>query len=153
MKSHPPRVRSATIDIDGSVSLVNIVSPKPLIMTAKGDINNSTVSAQNFRTTDKTVITAGGRFFEPNKYSFVTIKDIETQTGTKILRPDFALLGEAVLVNPDGSLKLDTTGKPMPDTTVQGMVNQFTYSGGVLGFAGRMTSAQWNALDNMFWTR
>jgi filamentous hemagglutinin family protein len=133
----------ATIDIDGSVSLINIVSPKPLVMTVKGNIDNCSISAQNFRTTDKTIITAGGSFFEPNKYNFVPILK-----GTA--PPDFNLLGEAVLVNSDGTLKLDSNGKPIADPTIQDMAGKFTYSGGVLGYGGKMTATQRDALENMY---
>ena len=72
-----------TIDIAGTIRDMNIVSSKPVHMTADGTANdlsgvpysifNSSVSAENLRPTDETTIAAAGPMKIRSNYIFETL--------------------------------------------------------------------------------
>jgi filamentous hemagglutinin family protein len=114
----------AVINIAGSVSDFFLVSSKPVNMQVSGDIHNSSVAAQNLRPTDRTVISAGGQILNRNYYTFLILPSAVADPQMDVLQ------------------------------YVQGgaeLANRFIYDPATrrLGFAGRMTQQERDALLNI----
>ena len=113
------------INVSGSISGINLVSPKRLVMHADKDISNSSVTVQNFGSSDISSITAGGRIFYQNIFTTITL-----DTGSEA--PPLDLL--ALAIDPAAAI----------------LAGRFVYdpSQRILTFAGRMTADQAEALKN-----
>jgi filamentous hemagglutinin family protein len=115
-----------SIDVAGSVVDINLFSPKAVTLSAGGSIRNTSVSAQNLRATDQTVIRAQGAITDRNYYSFVTLP-----AGTA--DPRFDLFAQAV------------------DPLLRSYGSRFVYDPKTrsLGFGGRMTPSERDTLLNL----
>ena len=127
------------INISGSVSDLALYSPKSVEMYVTGNIIDSTVTAQNLRPSDTTIISAGGEILNHTPYVILTLPSGES--------PDFnalALVADQYLPGPNGVL----VPNPNYNSTLQNAGDQFTYNPktGGLEYEGQMSLAVENAL-------
>ncbi len=118
------------IDVSGTVEDINLISSKPVAMTVGRDILNSSVQAQNFRATDQTSISAGGRIASRNYYSFVAL-DVSAPA------PDFTVFERAAI--PAEQEGVAATA----DSAIAALSRLFTYNPEtrMLGVAGKLSAS------------
>ena len=127
------------INVSGSISDLNLYSPKPVEMYAAGNIIDSSASVLNLRPGDTTVISAGGEILDHSSYVIVTLPSGES--------PNFAALdtiSEPTIPGP-GNIQ---NANPNLNPTLYDEQNQFYYNPktGSLRYEGVMSSAVEQAL-------
>ncbi len=126
------------VDVSGTVEDINLISSKPVAMTVGRDILNSSVQAQNFRATDQTSISAGGRIASRNYYSFVAL-----DSGTP--EPDFTVFERAAIPSEQEGVS------PTANSSVAALARRFTYNAETrtLGVAGKLTASDRGLLQQI----
>jgi filamentous hemagglutinin family protein len=138
------------INITGSISDFELISPKPVEMYAAQNIIDCSVSAQNLRPNDTSAISAGGEIIDYPNYVIVTLPSGETpnfEALDLISVPYLNILTSLPDFNPNENLLL-AVPNPNLNSTLKNEQNNFTFvpqAGGLL-FQGTMSLAVEQAL-------
>ena len=130
---------SAHVVVSGSMTDINLVLPKPAEIVVAGDIRNSSASFVNFRSSDRSSVTAGGQIVNRNLYSFIIV-----EASSAAPRMD-------LLPMPPDPLAPDLLVRQYLDPALNNLQGKIIYDPVTrrLGFAGRMTQAERDALLNV----
>jgi len=140
------------INISGSVSDIQLYSPKPVDMLVAGNIIDSGVTIKNLRPTDNTVISAGGEILDHSSYVILTLPSGEAPNFSALDLVAEPLLNGVTLLPVETAVNgVPTIPNPYYNPTLANVQGLFTYDPATrtLLFAGVMPSSVESALLQM----